>query len=287
MKKKRKEAVARAIRITVGVGSLVTALLCLWTCLAERKAHYRPDYDRVDIAEFLRKESLTEAEYDVLYQQTGLARIAVDKLLQSGRGDELLKLQQRFFAEKQVICEQNFFLFREMLQDGMRKGRDSFPIMPALEEGDILITFSSHFLGWRNGHAALVIDAEKGLTLEALTLGEKSAVLSVDGWQRRPSFMVLRLKGVSADIRAGIAKYAEENLVELPYQLSAGIWEGISVQKADGEEVLVGTHCSHLVWYAYHLFGYDLDSDGGILVTPKDISESPLLEVVQIYGMKP
>lgn len=287
MKKKRKEAVARAIRITVGVGSLVTALLCLWTCLAERKAYYRPDYDMIDIAEFLRKESLTEAEYDVLYQQTGLARIAVDKLLQSGRGDELLKLQQRFFAEKQVICEQNFFLFREMLRDGMRKGEKSLPIMPALEDGDILITFSSHFLGWRNGHVALVIDAEEGVTLEALTLGENSAILSVDGWQRRPSFMVLRLKGVSADIRAGIAKYAEENLAELPYQLSAGIWEGISVRKAGGEEVLAGTHCSHLVWYAYHLFGYDLDSDGGILVTPKDISESPLLEVVQIYGMKP
>lgn len=278
MKKKRKEAVARAIRITVGVGSLVTALLCLWTCLAERKAHYRPDYDMIDIAEFLRKESLTEAEYDVLYRQTGLARIAVDELLQSGRGEELLKLQQRFFAEKQVVCEQNFFLFREMLQDGMGRGEDSLPVMPVLEDGDILITFSSHFLGWRNGHAALVIDAEKGKTLEALTLGENSAVLSVNGWRRRSSFMVLRLKGASADIRADIAKYAAENLVEVPYRLSAGVWEGQS---------LAGTHCSHLVWYVYKLFGYDLDSDGGLLVTPKDISESPLLEVIQIYGMKP
>ena len=32
-------------------------------------------------------------------------------------------------------------------------------------------------------------------------------------------------------------------------------------------------------------FGYDLDSDGGRLVTSADLLHSDLLEVVQVYGM--
>jgi uncharacterized protein YycO len=283
--KKKKEAVARRIRISVGVGSLVTAFLCIWTYKAMGQACWWPEYDKEDISEYLKKAELNEEEYDLIYHQTGLAQMAVDELRRGGRQQEILAVQERYFAKPRVVCEQSFFLFREMLAPEMRReatGRMTF--MPVLEDGDILITFSSHFLGWQNGHAALVIDAEAGLTLEALTLGEKSAVLSVEGWRRRPSFIVLRLKGVSADIREDIAKYAKENLVELPYRLSAGAWERLSAQKA---EMLTGTHCSHLVWYVYKLFGYDLDSDGGWLVTPKDISASPLLEVVQIYGMKP
>ena len=45
-----------------------------------------------------------------------------------------------------------------------------------------------------------------------------------------------------------------------------------------------GTQCAHLVWLAYAAYGYDIDSNGGLIVTPKDIAESELFEVVQIYG---
>jgi hypothetical protein len=40
-----------------------------------------------------------------------------------------------------------------------------------------------------------------------------------------------------------------------------------------------------LVWYAYQRFGYDLDSDGGFLVTPKDISDSEELIIIQKFGI--
>ena len=33
--------------------------------------------------------------------------------------------------------------------------------------------------------------------------------------------------------------------------------------------------------------GFDLDSDGGRIVTAKDIANSSLLEVVQIFGVDP
>ena len=50
------------------------------------------------------------------------------------------------------------------------------------------------------------------------------------------------------------------------------------------ERALSGTHCAHVVWYAYQRIGIDLDSDGGIFVTPYDIQNSPYLEVIQSYG---
>jgi hypothetical protein len=34
-------------------------------------------------------------------------------------------------------------------------------------------------------------------------------------------------------------------------------------------------------------FGYDADYDGSWLVTPKDIANSDLFEIVQIYGVDP
>ncbi len=201
--------------------------------------------------------------------------------------------QYRYYDMDKVIeaaldmAEGNLILFHEVLAESRRiyekngVGDEMSEIMPVLEDGDILITFNSHFLGWRNGHAAIVTDAEAGLVLEALALGKDSAVLSLKGWRDCPSFAVLRLAGVSAEQRKMVAKYAEEVLSGVPYRLTAGMWESIETMR------LSGTHCAHLVWYAYKQFGYDLDSDGGILVTPRDLYDSPLLELVQVYGMEP
>ena len=56
---------------------------------------------------------------------------------------------------------------------------------------------------------------------------------------------------------------------------------------AYGAEIAEKTHCAHLVWYAYRSYGYDLDGDGGRIVTPKDLSKSSLLEPVQVVGVSP
>ena len=70
---------------------------------------------------------------------------------------------------------------------------------------------------------------------------------------------------------------------DIPYDLTAGIFGPKSADKDKKK----GTHCSHLIWQAYRYYGYDLDSDGGLIVTPKDIANSPALEVVQVYGVDP
>ena len=41
------------------------------------------------------------------------------------------------------------------------------------------------------------------------------------------------------------------------------------------------------IWCGWQEQGYDLDSDGGRLVTAKDLFDSELLELVQVYGMDP
>lgn len=275
MDEKKNKVVRRAVAWISGT-VLLTAFLLFWIHVTEGEARYAPEYPKVDISGYLKREKLTEEDYQLLYQQTGLSSLAVDALRAEGREEEMLALQERFFAEAEICCERDFLLYNEVLELEQQT-----EIMPALEDGDILITFNSHFLGWRNGHAAIVIDAAKGKTLEAISLGTESAILSVSSWEDRPSFAVLRLSGASREKRAAIADYAKGNLVKQPYRLTAGIFGEM------GKGTSAGTNCSHLVWQAYNEFGYNLDSDGGIIVTPKDLYESSLLEVVQVYGMKP
>ena len=53
------------------------------------------------------------------------------------------------------------------------------------------------------------------------------------------------------------------------------------------QQPLKGTQCAHLVWYAYKNFGIDLDCNGGCVVKPQDMANSPYMQVVQIYGFDP
>ena len=69
----------------------------------------------------------------------------------------------------------------------------------------------------------------------------------------------------------------------IPYGLTIGLLS----KKNPNLINIKSTQCSHLVWYPFKQFGYDIDSDGSWLVTPKDIANSDLFEVVQIYGVDP
>jgi uncharacterized protein YycO len=149
-----------------------------------------------------------------------------------------------------------------------------------VRNGDIFITKGTHSLGWRHGHAAIVTDETKGETLEAICIGEKVVLQSIDKWRTYPSFIQLRLKDYNSIKTAKIAEYAKKELLGLPY----GLFTGIPEKKPDK---LKSTQCSHVVWYPYERFGYDLDSDGSWLVTPKDIANSEHLEIVQVYGVNP
>jgi len=295
MKKTKKKRVRRIVFTTINIAIPLALLLFVWTYSVEGQARYEPEYAKENLEEYLEKKELSDSDYDFLFRQTGLTQIAIDSLWKQNRKEEILAIQERFFRPVDVQCERSFLIFREVLEEDkspkqrIQHAETLDSAIPAVEDGDILITFNSHFLGWRNGHAALVVDAEKGLTLEAISLGRDSSILSLRGWTEWPSFVVLRLTELSKGERAAVASYAQRNLKQIPYSLTAGMWneEEDELEEALQEgEALGGTQCAHLIWYAYHHFGYDLDSNGGMLVTPKDIYDSSLLEVVQVYGVK-
>ncbi len=149
-----------------------------------------------------------------------------------------------------------------------------------LQPGDILITLSTHSLGWRHGHAALVID--ENTTLECVTWGTTSKLRTPEHWKRYSNCVLLRIKDVTNKEQEDVVAYALENLLDVDYHLSAGFIGGKDICPEDPQ---FGLQCGYLVWYAWKQMGYDIDSNGGSLVTPKDIMYSEYLEVVEIYGM--
>lgn len=289
---------------SAAVCGLGAAALWLWTAGAESRAHYTPDYPREELNELLIKKSLTEEDYNLLFLQTGLGPAGVDQLFQEGRQGNLLYLQERFFMPVEYECRQaNFFCRGERLLEpadeevreaclqhggesiGMTDG-DVFDFLPTARTGDVLVTFSGHVFGWRSGHAGLVVDGEAGLTLEAVSLGNVSEICRLASWENYPCFALLRLKGCTEEEAAEIASYAVANLEKVPYDVLC-LTDGLSVNSASaGKGGVSGTQCAHLVWSAYSHFGYDLDSDGGRIVTPRDLYDSELLEVVQVYGIR-
>lgn len=297
-----------ACGILTGSIAVIMAGLILWTQGTEKNACTRSLIGPQPLDSYLCRQTFTETDYSFLCQQTGLFPPAIDALWAQGELASLLGYQKAYFCNPSYLCEANTIISREerLTEPGGRI------CLPALEDGDILITFNCHVFGWRSGHAALVVDAEQGLTLEARVLGTDSAVLSIGHWEEYPSFTVLRLKGTNTVQRAEIASYAREYLVGIPYRVTAGLFaapaaafpsEGAlcpeeamlppelfppAAESVSSQHLAVtppaGTHCAHLVWYAFRFFGYDLDSDGGRIVTPRDIYDSPLLEPIQTYG---
>ena len=286
---------------SVAVLVLCTMLLLFynWTNEARKTAHIMPEIPRRNIDSIVRQISLSDMQLDVVSEQTGINKGTINSLIERGEWQQILEYQEAYYAPIQVesfrstpltICE---YVADE---NGNRtKGMK----LADIQDGDILITKNSRFLGWRNGHAGLVVDAEKGLVLEAVMLGTNTTLCPVEEWEKYPSFLVLRLKEdwKNPDRIESIVTYAENYLVDIPYQLEAGVWERLSGKEmradSDGQEAqatdiaqaaLSGTHCAHLVWYAYKQVDIDLDSDGGFFVTPYDIQNSPYLEVVQSYG---
>ncbi len=259
----------------------VVAALFLWTAAAERKVHYMPEYGRADLTWWLEKKQFSDEDYAILFAQTGLGKVGVDELYQRGEQKCLLYLQERFFAPVEYeCCRSNVVCRRERLIKSDRAEED---FMPTVHDGDILVTFNGHLFGWRSGHAGLVVDAEEGLVLEATTLGCNSKLRSLECWREYPGFALLRLKDGTEDLAEEITEYAVQYLCDIPYSLLCFVRDLQGGR--EGQQVCSATQCAHLIWEAYAPFGYDLNSDGGLVVTPADLYKSDFLEVVQVYGI--
>ena len=246
--------------------------------ISDKRAEvWHPDYEAVDLDPVLAKASpLDGNDYRLLYNQTGLTKKGIDRALSHGSdGVEKIKaIQNSYFTERTV--RQNYFaplICTDHIYDTAE------PIF--LEDGDILVTSSTHFSSFRVGHAALVADGANYTIFQATQVGDESGFVDVGNFTNRINFMVLRLKDEVADneLRAKIVEYAVTNLIGKPYNPFCGIIT--NKNKCDQ------TMCSHVVWYAFKQFGIDLDSTGGAVVSPRDIARSPYLELVQVFGFNP
>lgn len=222
---------------------------------------------------------LNDEDYEMIFSQTGLGRPAVDRLIRDCNEDLIEDYRDYYTKDKDFDCERaGIFAHHEVITDS-DGNTISNPPFADIEDGDIILTLSIHSLGWRHGHAAIVTDAGKSQTVQAVMMGEKSGFGSLSEWNSFPLVAVLRAKNADSETRSAIADYAAENLIGIEYSLFSDIFG-----KGDGDELPDSTHCSHLVWYAYNKFGIDIDSNGGNTVTPYEILHSEELEIVQIYG---
>ncbi len=222
---------------------------------------------------------LTENDYEEIFAQSGLGKPAVDKLLADGRVDKIEEYRDYYLLDKDYYCyRKGVFACHERITD-MEGEELHNPDFADLQNGDIIVTLSIHSLGWRHGHATIITDAENGVGVQAVMVGEKSNNSRVWSWTKYPLVAVLRPKNVDESVRNQASEFAEENLKGLYYSLFGGVFTG-----RDVDEIPVTTQCAHLVWYAYMTCGIDIAPESGRIITPKDILNSENLEIVQIYG---
>ena len=252
---------------------------------AHRQEPFSPDYEQIDLSPILSKKNFTHEDYQTLFLQTGLGPSSILNLRSKGNsGTESIKSYQKmFFFKGTYSCEPllGWFTRADTLLD-ISGNHIKTPGFVCQQTGDIIITLSTHSMGWRHGHCALVLD--NTTTLESRVLFSDSEIGKLSDWRNYSTYVLFRVKETSDETRQEVADYARNNLSSIPYRLGSGF---IGQKNRSSDSFLFGAHCSYLVWYAYQAFGIDLDGNHGRLVTPKDILDSENLEVVQIYGLDP
>lgn len=237
---------------------------------------YLVGYEKTDISSLIRNEELTDKDYDTIFKNTGVSPKSAEKFIEDGNYGVLDELNDLYFKKPEI---ERVFVAHPVTV-GERNAKQITPVVD-LKNGDVLVTFNTHTLDWRHGHCALVIDAEKGILLEHMSIGNPSCLTSVDGWGKYPGFVVLRYPDEKVAQKA--VNYAVERLIGIDYNILAGV---IKKDKSD-EKIPESSHCSHIVWQAYKAVGVDIDETGGIFVTPENIAMSEKLDVLQIYGLNP
>ena len=268
---------------------IIVTVAAVWLFLQHIYPHFHapfvPPDPPADLTDLLAKPDLQEADYHLLFAQTGLGKPAIDDLL--ALGDEgkaqILDTQTAFLNHPgEAPCTPLGITTREhRYLDTEGYALPMVPLAP-LKNGDVLVTLSTHTAGWSHGHAGLVVDAERGVTLESVVLGSLSSQMNVNHWRSYSTLAVLRPKA-DEETRQKVVRLALDKLDNIPYSLVSGAF-GEKFQPLDSAH---SAHCGYLPWYAWMSTGIDLDSDGGRIAAPEDFLHSPNVEVVQVFGFDP
>lgn len=294
--RKRAAAWIFAVLLTFCAAGLMIVFAMMWT--VDDDPVFVSDTEMADLelwrtAENVDFSNLTDGQYDFLLSQTGLGRSAVDSLNGLSEDEifnEIKQAQQNFYNSPEYTCDKiGLFSENERFRDEYGEKINYYELVD-LKKGDVLISMSTHTMGYRHGHCGLVVkeatEKKKAKTLEAVYWGKPTEICSASRWCSCPTLLHLRVSEECAEklgytqeeLGDEIAEFALENCDDINYSLIPQLFN----LKA---ETINKTHCSHLIWYVYNEFGVDTDSDGGYLVTPWDIASSDCFEIVQAYGI--
>lgn len=238
--------------------------------------YHKPDYEYKSVKKEISKTSMQEIDFNYISKYTGLSPYSARQMIENGEEEKLLEINSKYFETP--VYKKDYIAFPVTAQERCEKEVVS---LAEIEDGDILITYNTHTLCWRHGHAAIVVDADSGIILEHMAIGQTSVLSSASKWSAYPGFILLRHP--DSEVAKAAADYASKHLRNVKYSITAGL---IKKDKSQMERV-DASHCSHIVWQAYKAVGVDIDSNKGAVVTPEDIAMSSELKVVQIYGIDP
>ena len=159
--RQKKKRLLCLLGILAGGGLWLWLSLWLWLLSAHRELYTPPPKERINLAGVLERAEageLTTSDYQLLFQQTGLGPSAIaDLQKEEDFSRQLLRYQDCFFQERDLICRRVFFpVWQEWLITPEEEPLQ-FLLAPC-QAGDILLTRSTHCLGWRMGHAGLVVE---------------------------------------------------------------------------------------------------------------------------------
>lgn len=237
-----------------------------------------------DLSQIAAKEELSAGDYDLLWQQTGLSKSDIDLIWvkETDIAGTLYRYQQRFLAKSAFDSEVlSGFSKTERIAD-----RNQYYQLYDLQEGDVLLTKSTHTLCYRHGHSGLYLGGGEEHLLEATVIGAPASLTTAAAWGGYPTGMQLRVSEAAAakagmsvtELGAAVAAYAQEDLRGDDYHLLSGLF-GIGVDTD-------ATQCAYLIYEAYAHFGVEVSSRT-FPVTPSSLLQSGAFDLIQVWGVDP
>ena len=269
----------KSLHYTLTTFAILLAIYLFLGFLASRNMFYVPVSDAIDLIPILTQTTYSEADYTCLFEQTGLAPPVINELrAEPDFIAQMLRFQSNYLKSINIKkTNMNSLTRLDKVLDHEGTMHRAFELAP-YHNGYIFLTKSTYTANWRHGHAGIVVDEKRGKILESLEPGTKSMEQNISRWEFYPTFKMMRLKDAPQSYLNQIADYARTHLIDIPYNIFSFKNQGV---------VPKSTHCSSIVWQAFKHFGIDLDSNGGLIVTPEDLARSPYLETLQIFGFHP
>ena len=84
------------------LAAIIAVAMVLYSGLVfdHQNLQWIPDYKQKSLEEIILKTELSQEDYDIIYQQTGVTKIGVDELINHGKMSLLTNLQKQLFNDK-------------------------------------------------------------------------------------------------------------------------------------------------------------------------------------------